>query len=354
MTNRSVAGRWNSFFVTTQGDVYACGMNSKGQNGTPYVGGQPRFLVKQVPIPASIVSVATGLSFTLFLEDFGNVWVSGEGCDGISTTVPRKIENFAEVEGIYCGDCHALFLKADGSVWVFGSNEFGQLGIAETSCQGSPIQVTMFPNAIVDISCGRSCTVLLDCQGIVWAGGRSGVWPGNRIMSPLDLPGLPIVKSVTCGNTHHYFLCEDASVWRQGRLNNTTDLKKIVFEKTKQLCIVQMSAGGNHCLFLDSDGSVWGFASNSHGQLGLGDKKTRILPAKIKLDKKILYVGCGDSHSFIVDEELRVWTFGSNEYGQLAITYEEIEPCSVVPQLVTQIDSIRYGQKSVQIKSARK
>ena len=363
MTNNALAGRFNSIFVTSQGDVFACGMNSKGQNGTPNLVGQPRHMLKQVSIPTPIVSVTSGIYFTLFLEDDGNVWVSGEGLLGICTKTPIKIENFSEVKGIYTGECHSLFLKEDGSVWVFGSNEYGQLGIEGISHKAVPIHATIFPNPIVDISCGKSFTILLDSEGIVWAGGQSEAWAGCRAMGPLDLPrGMPAVKSLASGSTFNFFLCEDLSVWgwggnlygEIGRLNCIRELKQVVFETEENVQIVSVCAGAHHSLFLDSAGCVWSCGHNSQGQLGLGDRVNRNSPTKINFDKKAILVACGENHSFIVDEQQRVWTFGSNEYGQLGSTYEDIEPFSVVPQLVTQIDSIRIGQQSVQVKSARK
>ena len=42
-----------------------------------------------------------------------------------------------------------------------------------------------------------------------------------------------------------------------------------------------VAACGDHSLFVKSDGSLWGFGYNSHGELGMGDKTNRLTPTQI-------------------------------------------------------------------------
>ena len=40
-----------------------------------------------------------------------------------------------------CGASHTAVLKQDGSVWVAGSNDYGQLGLGHTNKQTTPVQM---------------------------------------------------------------------------------------------------------------------------------------------------------------------------------------------------------------------
>ena len=86
-------------FSTEEGDVYVCGWNKNGQLG---------LASKQVDSP-NICQVPS---------------------------LPRKITK------VSCGWNHTMALTKDGSVYVWGSNAFGQLGVPEIRKQNeSPVQM---------------------------------------------------------------------------------------------------------------------------------------------------------------------------------------------------------------------
>src|ERR1019366_3859528 len=87
------------------------------------------------------------------------------------------------------------------------------------------------------------------------------------------------VIAFSAGEFHSLALTEDGSLWGMG-LNNdgqlglgyihqTNQPQVIVFQGFRYY-ITSIAAGGNHSLFLKSDGSLWGMGLNNHGQLGQG------------------------------------------------------------------------------------
>jgi alpha-tubulin suppressor-like RCC1 family protein len=76
-----------------------------------------------------------------------------------------------------------------------------------------------------------------------------------------------------------------------------------------------VSAGGNHSLFLDADGSVWASGDNSSGQLGDGSTTNRALPVEIMSGVKKISAG-GNHHSLLLKNDESVWATGDNGSGE--------------------------------------
>eukprot|EP00094_Tigriopus_californicus_P010528 TCALIF_10156-PA protein Name:"Similar to MYCBP2 E3 ubiquitin-protein ligase MYCBP2 (Homo sapiens)" AED:0.02 eAED:0.04 QI:14/0.77/0.5/1/0.88/0.8/10/0/4914 len=81
--------------------------------------------------------------------------------------------------------------------------------------------------------------------------------------------------------------------------------------------IVQISCGLHHTLLLSSNGDVFAFGSNTHGQLGVGDFIPRGKPTKLILPTKIAQVTAGGYHSVLLSTSGEVLTFGLHQKGQL-------------------------------------
>ena len=86
--------------------------------------------------------------------------------------------------------------------------------------------------------------------------------------------------------------------------------------------IIAISAGYLHGLVLDSDGSVYSFGSNDYGQLGrvTTNRQEQLVPTKINNINKIIAIiaiSAGSFHSLVLDSDGSVYSFGENEHGQL-------------------------------------
>ena len=90
----------------------------------------------------------------------------------------------------------------------------------------------------------------------------------------------------------------------------------------------------HHSLAMDSEGRVYSWGQNNHGQLGLGDKEDRLSPEEIEFfsDKSIIQISLGKFHSLALDNEGQVYSWGWNEGGQLGLEdkKDKFEP-SLIP-----------------------
>jgi hypothetical protein len=82
---------------------------------------------------------------------------------------------------LICGDLFAGILTAEGEVYTWGWNIFGQLGLKDSAvgCTLNPMRVGFLnKDKIMDIACGfNTCIALTDSKQIYVWGKRMGIYP---------------------------------------------------------------------------------------------------------------------------------------------------------------------------------
>uniref|UniRef100_A0A6B2L734 Uncharacterized protein n=1 Tax=Arcella intermedia TaxID=1963864 RepID=A0A6B2L734_9EUKA len=87
-------------------------------------------------VPGNIIQLSCGIDFALLLSDDGCVYSFGNAGSnqlgyalaGSYTLKPKKIEELSNIVEVMCGNCHALAINADGVLFGWGYNGYGQLG----------------------------------------------------------------------------------------------------------------------------------------------------------------------------------------------------------------------------------
>ena len=163
------------------GTVLCWGDNQYGQIG---IGGlvSPQPPVQVTDLGTSAVEIATGESHTCARKADGTVWcwgrnISGQVGDGSTVSarpVPVQVTDLgtSAVE-IAAGGSHGCARKADGTVWCWGANFFGQVGDGSTIPRKSPVQVTALGTSAVAIFAGFYNTCARKADGSVWCWGRN-------------------------------------------------------------------------------------------------------------------------------------------------------------------------------------
>lgn len=153
-------GHHTGFIITHPGEVYATGDNKYGQLGIGCQDYQKLFV--KINFPESelrIVKIACGRKRTLFLTTTGNVYACGKNTRGqlgqhhsiftLNQLIPAKIKLSSDlildhVIDICCGDHYSMAITRDGHLYTWGSNEFGQLGLGDNYNRHNP-QLVSFP-----------------------------------------------------------------------------------------------------------------------------------------------------------------------------------------------------------------
>ena len=131
-----------------------------------------------------IVQIVCGGHHTAALDVDGNVWTFGFDDDGRlghgvvgHQFLPLVIESLVRenIIQIACGCWHSAALSADGSIYTWGSCKSGQLGLGDKTSAHLPRLCLqgLGDRKIREIACGTTHTVAVDHEGTVWAWGKN-------------------------------------------------------------------------------------------------------------------------------------------------------------------------------------
>ena len=81
--------------------------------------------------------------------------------------------------------------------------------------------------------------------------------------------------------------------------------------------VQRVAAGGSHSLVILSDGSLWSYGYNNHGQLGDGSTADHYVPVRVAGLSGVTQVAGGDMHTLALRSDGTVWAWGYNGTGQL-------------------------------------
>ncbi|MCM0080728.1 hypothetical protein L4X63_03900 [Geomonas sp. Red32] len=229
------------------------------------------------------------------------------------------------------GSNHTLVLKADGSVWAVGKNNYGQLGNGTTNWWKTqePQQVKGI-NEVVAVAAGGGHSVALKKDGTVWGWGYNGAGQlgqgcGGNSSVPVQVLGLSHIKAIAAGQSHVVALKDDGTVWslgnnRIGQLGDGSKEKSRVPVMASGLHdVVAIAAGGFHTMALKADGTVWSWGYSAQGALGTGrvaDSGTGV-PTLVSGLSGIKSIAAGLHHSVALAKDGRAYAWGSNEASQL-------------------------------------
>ncbi|MDT5270659.1 MAG: hypothetical protein QOH49_2845, partial [Acidobacteriota bacterium] len=283
-------------------------------------------------------------SHTVVLKNDGTVWgwggdISGELGDGTSsttTTVPVLVYDFANASAIGTGSYHTIALKSDGTVWGWGSNQYGQLGFQEqfNTSSSRPRQVPGV-SGIVAISAGGGHNLALKSDGTVWAwGSNTNGQVGNgtytqTIWDAVQVGGLSNVKAVVAGPSYSLAIKNDGTLWgwgasRQGSSQvGVLGLPPNSFSTPTPVQIggitnvAAVAAGGTHVVAIKTDGTLWAWGDNQYGQLGDGTNTANATPHQLSGLSNVAAVSAGSEHTLALRADGTVWSWGHNIGGAL-------------------------------------
>ncbi|MBL0211555.1 MAG: RCC1 repeat- and reductase domain-containing protein [Holophagaceae bacterium] len=279
--------------------------------------------------------VTAGGYHSLAIDESGQIWGWGlnkNGQLGNGTRVRRDLPfplkpgiGASRIIGISAGEDHSLALSEDGSVWAFGLNQDGQLGIGTKIDQSVPTEVKGL-SQIIEVCGGRKHSIALKRDGSVWAWGSNecgqlGQPKLTVSLAPLEVAGLESIVSVAAGLSHSLALKKDGSVWEWGAMGHRSDGTVRIVRTPRRVqgltAVKMIAAGGRHSLALLSDGTVWAWGNNDYGQLGDGTNESRMNPTQVKGVAHAGLISAGYDHSAVLSDDHRAWTWGDNNLGQL-------------------------------------
>ena len=240
---------------------------------------------------------------------------------------------------ISSGDKHSLGINS-GKLYAWGGNGSGQLGIGSVTVstlinynKSSPVQVGSDSNWI-SVSSGNRHSLALKSDGTLWSwgynsDGQLGLGDyGNYAhrSSPVQVGSLTNWSSISAGWNHSLAIRTDGSLWAWG-VNSFGQLGDSSFDPRNYPVKVgtitswaMVSAGRYHSLGIRTDGTLWAWGANSFGQLGDYSNSNRNSPVPITEHTNWSLVSAGGYHSLAIRNagaSGTLWAWGRNDYGQV-------------------------------------
>ena len=226
--------------------LFLFGSNSSGQLGFP----PPNIIPDQVEgNSTNWKQVSSGSQHCAAIKTDGTLWTWGQGYAGRlgtndNTTRNTPVTTFAggtNWKQVSAGNAQCAAIKTDGTLWVWGYNNNGQLGTNDTTTRTTPVTTFAGGTNWKQVSSGNSHTVALLDDG----GNKQLFLFGRNNNGQLGSPAADISPDQVEGNSTN---------WKQ------------------------VSSGSRHCAAIKTDGTLWTWGRGNEGQLGNNDTSTRSTP----------------------------------------------------------------------------
>ncbi|KAJ1611945.1 RCC1 domain-containing protein [Cryptosporidium canis] len=225
------------------------------------------------------------------------------GTPGLGSLVGSQIPPWS-VRQIACGASHTLLLVYGGTIFAWGDNKYGQLGVEtrrrrsesgekNESFLNEPTEIK-FSEPIRRIACGSWHSLCCDVKGncFSWGRGDRGQLGTGAIRNLHEPTGIVTLKNVI----------------------------DVAGGELYSACIAACITAKNKDLDTIRSGDLWVWGDGDLGKLGLGDhvlKSCIAAPRHLNLGVPIIKVALGSSHTLVLTASGELITWGAGYYGRL-------------------------------------
>ena len=332
--------------VEKSGSLWVWGRNNFGQLG--HIDEPQSTVPRLIENGKKWIDVSGGYDFLVAIREDGTLWSCGKndsgqlghgkkGYDDDTYDALKQIGTDTDWVKVKCGYNHSLALKADGTLWAWGSSASLPYHLNRYPINNLvPNKISYCPSddRFLDFSIGIQFTVAIAANGnLCFYAGKGGNHAPREFVV---LDGSDNWIKVSSMSNHFAALKSDGSLWiygskftdnQDGNIVNGTTVS--VNEESYELQCIEIpdkfgwkdvSAGSFHTLAIREDGTLWAWGFNIHGELGTSDTMDRIIPTRIAAQySDWVYVHAGHSHSFALRSNGTLWAWGDNYYGQLGL-----------------------------------
>ena len=285
-----VGTAWTFTAQPASGLLFTWGYDNDGMLGKNTNNGHTS---SPVQIPGTIWSTNSffgsdeGAKFMMATKTDGTLWSWGSsdyGGLGVSPTGTGHVSSPIQISGTTWkqssfGTFVGTAVRTDGTLWSWGRNEVGQLGQNNTTQYSSPIQIP--GTTWKEVSAGDKSTGAIKTDGTLWVWGNNefgmlaaGLADDAHRSSPVQIPGTTW-RNITFSNKGDTLATKtDGTLWAWGRNNYGTlgQNSDVKYSSPVQIPGTTWSAAINIGNYLSiatkTDGTLWSWGYAGVGQLG--------------------------------------------------------------------------------------
>ncbi len=338
--NQVSAGIFHTAAIKSDGTLWACGSNDYGQLG---IGSNQSSLVPiQIGTDNNWKHVSMGRRHCIALKNDGTLWTWGAnywGQVGDGTTVQKNLPGQIGPNKVWtkvsAGSDHNIALAADSTIWAWGDNNWAQLALPVgqfgVAFKSEMVKIGI-QNDWIDILAGGDSNFGLKVDKTLWGWGHNetghlGIGPINQNTfyrgSPTKVLNSQPWKKLSTSGGHTAGIDFEGKLWlwgsnTKGQIGDGTTIQiniPTLIENNAEW--IDVSCGGRHTLAIRSDNSLWAWGLNQSGQLGDGTTEDKSFISLLDSTKNWIKVSSENLQSFAIDEDGRLYAWGNNESGQL-------------------------------------
>ena len=274
------------------------------------------------------VEIDGGKNFTVALKQNGTVWSYGINKNGElglgnndNKLEPTKVEGLNDIKLVKSGYSHTLALTETGEVYSFGLGTSGQLGNGGTTSSNIPIKIENLSN-IIKIDAYKNISIALDKDGNVY------IWGAGYTATPTKLDFSQRVVSISGA----LILTENGKVYNIANLNTTIE---------GLYNIAKISCGETHNIALSTEGIALTWGTNAYGECGEYEANAN---KAIGIADDIYEISAGNTISMLMSEEGKAYVLGNNSNGQIGLGNTVKTPITTEVSIGREIEKINASE----------
>ncbi|TDR45927.1 alpha-tubulin suppressor-like RCC1 family protein [Tahibacter aquaticus] len=240
----------------------------------------------------------------------------------VSTSVPRWLS-------VATGESHSCAIAANGPVYCWGYNAFGQLGDGTLTNRQTPVAVAGLNSGVRQLALGshHSCALMHSGKINCWgngANGRLGSGQTTNQATPAEVLTVTDAVAIGVGGGHSCAVLADGSMkcWGlniDGQVGDGTQTDRAIpVFVSGNITAHAISLGGFHSCALNTAGALQCWGRNASGQLGDGTTIRRLTPVAIgAIGSGASQLVTGAYHSCVLASGNVLKCWGFNDTGQL-------------------------------------
>jgi alpha-tubulin suppressor-like RCC1 family protein len=268
---------------------------------------------------------------TIAHKSDGSLWAWGTNSTGAlglndvsDRSSPVQIGSSSWTMGS-AGNNFSLGIRSDGRLFSWGRNNFGQLGLNNTTDISNPSAIDT-SSSWNYVSAGDFLGFAIRTDGALFGWGTEFIGDGTNVekSSPVQI-GTDSWSMISAGYFHNMGIQVDGSLWAWGNnyfgelgtgYNTAYDLYPV--RQVEADSWVQISVGSSHAGAIRSDGALFMWGSGLTGRLGDGTVVAKSSPVQIGTSSWV-YVSAGGVHSHAIRTDGGLFSWGNNSWGQLGL-----------------------------------